>query len=65
MDYDGNVVAEEDADLFKRQSEFTSLEDKEIYNCNIHAINKLESMRGKKLAEMIHRLVDLTPYLWT
>lgn len=65
VDADDNEVEEDDAEWFRWEPEFPTEEDKEIHDCCLHAVNKLERMQDAKLQEMMHRLVNLTPYLWT
>jgi hypothetical protein len=58
-------VPEDEADFYIWEPEYNSPEDGEISRTCLMAINKLERIQDKKLQEMMHRLVDLTPYLWT
>jgi hypothetical protein len=45
--------------------QFPNEEDKEIYNSCMMALSKLERTQEQMLMERMHRLVNLTPYLWT
>ena len=58
-------VPDEDAEWYLWEQEFPTPEDEEIYDRCIMACSKLERMQREKLEEMMHRLVKLTPYLWT
>jgi hypothetical protein len=61
----GEEIEEEDAEMFRWETEFETPEDDEVHHRCMMAINKLERMRDAKLQEMMVRLVKLTPYLWT
>lgn len=62
---DDEVVDEDEAELFLWEQEFKTPEDEEIHNHCMRSLNKLERMQEEKLQEMMHRLVNLMPYLWT
>lgn len=44
---------------------FKTKEDKEIYNQNLKAINKLERKHWDDLQKRLHQLIDLREYFWT
>lgn len=65
VDYDGNVVAEEDAELFEWKNEFSSRRHQEKYKAAIRAYTEFEKFKEQILMEMMHRLVNVVPYMWT
>jgi hypothetical protein len=56
---------EKKAEWMTYDPQFKNEEDGEIYHRCLIAANKLEYMQSKMLMERMHRLVNLTPYLWT
>jgi hypothetical protein len=44
---------------------FKTTEDKELYHKCLKASNKLETIQNKDLLSRMHRVVNLTNYLWT
>ena len=51
--------------LYKWEQDFKTTEDEEIYHDCLMALNKLEANQHKALLERMHRIVNLTSYLWT
>jgi hypothetical protein len=51
--------------FYTLEQHFTTTEDKELYHKCLMAINKLENIQRKDLLSRMHRVVNLTPYLWT
>jgi hypothetical protein len=51
--------------MYKWNQRFNSEEDEEIYHRCVMACNKLEKIQSEELQQRMHRLVNLTPYLWT
>lgn len=62
---DDEEVDEDDADFFRWEQNFETEDDEEIHRICIMAVNKLEQMQKDDLQKRMHRLVELTPYLWT
>lgn len=62
---DHEEVPEDEAKWFLWEPEFPTPEDKEIHDKCLHAVNNLERMQEEELIVMMHRLVNLMPYLWT
>lgn len=65
IDYKGNEVDEDEAELFEWNPEYKNDEDKNVYHRCMVATIKLEKMQNQKLDEMLHRLIDIRQYLWT
>ncbi|MCK9458443.1 MAG: hypothetical protein M0R80_02220 [Proteobacteria bacterium] len=51
--------------LYKWEQNFKTTEDEEIYHDCLMALNKLEANQHKALLARMHRIVNLTGYLWT
>jgi len=51
--------------FFRFTLQFDSPEDDVIWHRCMMAINKLEKITDKKLEVMMHRLVRISPYMWT
>lgn len=64
-DYDGNVVAEEDADVYEWTTIFDSEEQRNAYDAAMDVVHDVEREQSDNLTEMMHRLVNLRQYLWT
>jgi hypothetical protein len=62
---DDPEITEKYGKLYSWNHTFNTEEDKEIYNKCLDAIHKLENMQNADLEEKMHRLVKLTPYMWT
>lgn len=65
VDMQGNVIPEEDAELFEWHEEYASEEQKTKHRELVKARADLELEYEDKRREMMHRLVNLQPYLWT
>jgi len=65
IDIDGNPVDEDEAEYFKWEQNFPTVEDEEVYHRCMKGMNKLEEMQNRKLDEMLHRLIRIRRYMWT
>lgn len=55
----------ENSDYTKGGLKHPTDEDREIYKRCVRGVNKLERMLDVALEARLHRLVNITPYLWT
>lgn len=65
IDEEGNETDEENASWFEYCPQFKNCEDKEMYNAALDTLYALEVTKEKELDEMLHRLINIRPYLWT
>ena len=64
-DDDDKVCSEEAALYFEWDPQFKSEEDRFITQTTFDSMHAMDRAYEKRLNEMMHRLVNLTPYLWT
>ena len=55
----------EGADLLDCLPQFKTEEDETIYNLCMAALNKLEQNMYRALADRLHRIIPLIPFMWT